>query len=391
MADPSAAFDHQPRTRVVCGAGVVDRVGELAGQLGATRALIVTDPGVSAAGHLDQVRRAIEGAGLTTAVFDQVRENPTTLDVDRCVESARGMEFDLIIGLGGGSSLDTAKGCNFLLTNGGKMTDYRGSGRALKPMLTMIAVPTTAGTGSECQSYALIADEDTHQKMACGDPKAAPAVALLDPRLTLTQPRRVTAVTGIDAISHGIESYVTNVGNAISRMHARESLRLTLPGLPRVLGDEADLDLRADMLLGASLGGLAIENSMLGGAHAAANPLTANYGITHGHAVGIMLPHVIRFNAQHAQTLRAYDQLLADAVGGERRGEDAGEYLASRVEDLLNTAQLAATLSDCGVEKSSLPTLAQQAAEQWTARFNPVPVGIEDFARLYESAFDRGA
>jgi len=248
-------------------------------------------------------------------------------------------------------------------------------------------VPTTAGTGSECQSYALIADEGTHQKMACGDPKVAPAVAVLDPRLTLTQPRRVTAVTGIDAISHGIESYVTTAGNSISRMHARESLRLTLPGLPRVLDDEADLDLRSDMLLGASLAGLAIENSMLGAAHSAANPLTANHGITHGHAVGLMLPHVIRFNAQHAPTLRAYDRLRADVIGGEHGDEDAGDYLAGRVEDLLKTAQLATTLSDCGVERSSLPTLAEQAAGQWTARFNPVRFGTEDFTRLYESAF----
>ena len=197
--------------------------------------LLVTDPGIVDAGHVRA--RPLESSRppeLSVTIFDGVRENPTTRDVDDCVEVARDVRTDLIIGLGGGSSMDTAKGCNFILTNGGRMQDYWGVGKATKPMLPLIAIPTTAGTGSECQSFALIADEETHQKMACGDPKAAPRVAILDPELTVSQPRQVTACTGIDAIAHAVETAVTKKRNALSSMYSREAFRLTAANLERV-------------------------------------------------------------------------------------------------------------------------------------------------------------
>src|SRR5262249_55471334 len=152
------------------------------------RVLLVTDPGLVKAGHARRLQELLERCGLSTILFDQVRENPTTRDVDACLAVARGDDVDLLVALGGGSAMDTAKGCNFLLTNGGQVRDYWGVGKATKPMLPLLAIPTTAGTGSECQSAALIADEQTHQKMACLDPKAAPRIALLDPALTLSQP-----------------------------------------------------------------------------------------------------------------------------------------------------------------------------------------------------------
>ncbi|MGZ8414583.1 MAG: iron-containing alcohol dehydrogenase, partial [Gemmatirosa sp.] len=154
-------------------------MGELARDLGSKQVLLVTDKGIAAAGHPGRAIYFLEAAGLHVSVYDEASENPTTLDVERCVEVARRAEIDLIIGLGGGSSMDTAKGCNFILTNGGRMQDYWGIGKAQKAMLPLIAVPTTAGTGSECQSFALISDEVTHQKMACGDPKAAARIAIL--------------------------------------------------------------------------------------------------------------------------------------------------------------------------------------------------------------------
>jgi hypothetical protein len=169
----STGFDYQPRTRIVFGHDTLEQVGTLARDLGGKQVLLVTDPGIAAAGHPARAVTFLEAAGLHVEIYDQVRENPTTADVDRCVAIARECGADLLIGLGGGSSMDTAKGCNFILTNGGRMHDYWGIGKATKPMLPLIAIPTTAGTGSECQSFALISDEETHQKMACGDPKAA--------------------------------------------------------------------------------------------------------------------------------------------------------------------------------------------------------------------------
>ena len=389
--DVLTAFDHSPRTRIVFGNGSVDGVGEVARGLGGKHALLVTDPGILAAGHAKRVEATLLGAGLKVTLFADVRENPTTECVDRCVEQARAAGIDLIVGLGGGSSMDTAKGCNFILTNGGRMQDYCGIGKATRAMLPLIAIPTTAGTGSECQSYALIADAQTHQKMACGDPKAAARVAILDPSLTLSQPTHVTACTGIDAIAHAVETAVTAKRNALSLMYSHQAFKLCVSGLPRVLSAPDDVVARGCMLLGAALAGTAIENSMLGAVHSAANPLTAHYGIVHGQAVGIMLPHVVRFNAADAEARHAYAELasapeIACVTEGIERAADA---LVARLESLLNLAQMPRSLAECGVDREKIPLLAEEAAAQWTAQFNPRPVSQTDFVALYSAAFER--
>src|SRR5215472_12309794 len=174
------AFDYNPLARVVYGAGSLARLGELARELGGHRVLLVTDPGLWAAGHPQHAFQSLRSAGLETTVFDGVEENPTTRHVQAGLELAKEKQIDLIVAVGGGSSMDCAKGVNFLYTNGGQMSDYRGLNKATKPMLPSIGVPTTAGTGSEAQSFALVADERTHMKMACGDRKAAFRVSILD-------------------------------------------------------------------------------------------------------------------------------------------------------------------------------------------------------------------
>jgi alcohol dehydrogenase len=381
-------FDFRPQTRVVFGLGVIDRLGELVRELGARRVLVVTDPGIAAAGHLEHALWALGGDDLQAVVFDQVRENPTTRDVDACLAAAREAGVDALIGLGGGSSIDTARGCNFLLTNGGRMQDYWGVGKATKPMLPMVAVPTTAGTGSECQSFALIADEVTHQKMACGDPKAAARVALLDPTLTLSQPRGVTACTGVDALAHALETAVTTKRSEISGLYSREAFRLINESLPLVLSQPDDLQARARMQLGAAYAGMAIENSMLGAAHAAANPLTARFGVIHGQAVGLMLPHVIRFNAGEPAVAELYLRLAAEVglVAQDAPVSEAIERLATRVDTLLKAAEIPRTLAERGIGSEAINGLAPEAARQWTARVNPREVGEPEFRALYLSA-----
>ena len=286
--------------------------------------------------------------------------------------------------------MDTAKGCNFILTNGGQMKDYWGVDKATQSMLPFIAIPTTAGTGSEMQCAALIADEVTHQKMACLDPKCAAAIAILDPELTLSQPPRVTACTGIDAIAHAVETAVTTKRNTVSQRLSSEAFKHCITAFPEVMTTPNDLEARTRMQLGAAMAGSAIEHSMLGAAHAAANPLTARFGIAHGHAVGLMLPHVVRFNAENGDTRMIYAQ-LALAGGISTTSEPpaiAVAELAKRLEELPRLAELSKTLSPCGITWDSIPTLAEEAARQWTASFNPRPIAKEDFARLYEAAFD---
>ena len=256
---PPIPFDYQSRTRIVFGIKAVERAGELARETGIKNALVVTDPGIVAAGHLDGLRRALGRAKVKIVLFDKVRENPTTEDVDECLRAARGAKIDGIIGLGGGSSMDTAKGCNFLLTNGGIMRDYWGVGRATRPMLPLIAIPTTAGTGSECQSFALIADVKTRQKMACGDPKAAPRIAILDPLLTLSQPPRVAACSGIAALAHALAQRRSR-RDALGQQHrdprcSRHLGASTRKGLRPEAGVVANAQALLRVFLGVDVGG----------------------------------------------------------------------------------------------------------------------------------------
>ena len=369
-------FDFRPQTHVVFGAGTLERVGELARELGGRRVLIVSDPDIDAVGYPARAAVSLEAAGLTSNVFTAVDQNPTTEHVDACLEFAKENDVDLIVGLGGGSAMDCAKGVNFVFTNGGRMQDYWGIGKAARPMLPLIAIPTTAGTGSEAQSFALIADAETHQKMACGDPKAAPAIAVLDPELTLSQPALVTALTGIDAVSHAIETWVTKKRNPISKLYSREAWRLLSANLPFVLTDPDHLDSRAGMLLGANLAGTAIENSMLGIAHSCANPLTAHFDVIHGAAVGMMLPTVIRFN-----TVEVEDE-YAELISFDGSGR-AGADLAATVESLLDQAGVPRRLAAYGISEKDLPDLAEEAGRQWTAQYNPRPVTAEDLLQVY--------
>jgi alcohol dehydrogenase len=380
-------FDYQPRTRIVFGPGRIESLGALAGELGARRALLVSDPGIVAAGHVERGLDSLRAAGIETHLFDGVHENPTTEHVEAGVAVARRHDPELIIGLGGGSSMDCAKGINFIHTNGGRMHDYWGVGKATREMLPMIAVPTTAGTGSETQSFALISDAKTHVKMACGDKKASFRIALLDPVLTVSQPARVTALTGIDAIAHALETYVTRVRNPASLAFSREAWLLLGENFGRVLADPADLEARSGMQLGACFAGLAIENSMLGATHALANPLTTRYAIVHGQAIGLMLPHVIRFNGQQYGTW--YRDLLEGTSGANGFPDPASgfEGLADFVAGLAHRAGLAGRLSECGVEQAKLPELAAEAAKQWTGSFNPRRVGEAELLELYRAAF----
>jgi alcohol dehydrogenase len=381
------AFDFQLRTRFICGPNKVDLLGALAGELGARRALVVSDPGIVAAGHAARGIEALRNAGIETHLFDGVTENPTTENVEAGLVIARRYQPELLVGLGGGSSLDCAKGINFLYSNGGRMQDYWGVGKATREMLPMIAVPTTSGTGSEAQSFALISDAETHVKMACGDKKAACRIAVLDPTLTTTQPQRVTALTGMDAIAHALETYVTKPRNAMSLLYSREAWRLLESNFARVLDDPFDLEARSGMQLGACLAGLAIEHSMLGATHALANPLTAEYGIVHGQAIGLLLPHVIRFNGRDVGAW--YHELLEYTAGenGAPHPDGGAEALADFVASLRDKAGLPATLSECSVERELLPRLAADAAKQWTGTFNPRSVNEADLLELYEAAF----
>lgn len=369
--------------RIVFGENAITQLGDLCQGLGASRVLLITDPGLIQAGHCEKALQSLAKANITSFLFDQVEENPSTRHVGLGLEFAqKHSPIDCIVALGGGSPMDCAKGINFLLTNGGEMEDYWGIDKASQPMLPSIGIPTTAGTGSESQRFALITQEKDHQKMACGDSKALFRTVILDPILTQTLPQNVTATAGLDAIAHALESYVSTERTQLSQILAREAWRLLNRNFEMVIESPDDLGSRAEMLWGAHFAGAAIENSMLGAAHACANPLTIKFGITHGIAVSLMLPHVIRFNGDKVDKL--YSELLETAGLPH---ETPAEQLSGRVTYLINSAELPTILREYQVEKASLPDLAHLATQQWTGKFNPKSLSEANFLSLYEEAY----
>lgn len=376
MVDP---FVSRPSPKLIFGNGVIKELPNAVRELGVKSVLLVTDAGIVSAGHAQMTRERLETAGIRVHLYEQVHENPTESDVADCCAFARSLDFDGFVALGGGSSIDTAKACNFLITNGGRMSDYHGYGKATRKMLPFIAIPTTAGTGSECQSFALVSRDGSHEKMACGDPKALARVAILDPDISDTQPRPVAVQTGIDALAHALESAVCTQRTELSAMYSEAAFR----HIVRAIDDIVDCTVRGDdrghMLLGAALSGLAIENSMLGAAHASANPLTARHAVIHGRAVAMMLPHVMRFNAAIPDAAAVYERYS----GILRELEVSDKTLIDWVTDLTNRMKNI----EINADEDEVLQLAREAAQQWTGKFNPRPLELSDYVNLYKAAF----
>ncbi|MCU1334425.1 MAG: alcohol dehydrogenase [Bryobacterales bacterium] len=366
------SFDFRPRTRVVFGAGEFARLGEVARELGGTRCLLVADPGIVEAGYAAEAMRSLKARRMTVHGFHEFQANPTSAMAEAGGAFAGQLGIDLIVAVGGGSSLDCAKAINFLLSNGGRMRDYWGYGKAARPMLPMIAVPTTAGTGSEAQSSATLVDSETGARMACGDGKGSFRVAILDPKLTMSQPAKLAAATGYDALSHALETLVTSRQTALSECFSRSAWRLILSGFERMHRNPEDLEARGAMLLGAHFGGLAIENSNLGAAHACAYPLSDHFGLAHGAAVAAVLAQVVDWNS---------------GVAGARYRDLYHGDLPAALRELAEMAGLAANLRDAGIPEEALPRLAEEAATQWTGKFNPRPFSAAAALEIYRAAY----
>jgi alcohol dehydrogenase len=375
-------FDFAHRPRIVFGPGSSARAGELAAAYHAASVLLVSDPGVAAAGHTDTVASVLREHQIRVHVFTDVRENPTVADVSACTAVALRHSPDLIVGLGGGSALDVAKACAMVCAEGLDIARHPGMTISTRPHIPVIAIPTTAGTGSECQPHAVICDDETHTKAAFATSRSLPRVAVLDPALTVTQPRRVTADSGFDAIVHAVEVWVTKPGNPLSSLLAGEAFSLLTANLPTVLTDPDDLDARGCVQLGAAWAGLGIAHSMLGAAHAAGNALTARYPLSHGAAVASMLPSVIRFNSQDDRVRARYAVLAARA--GLPPDVSA---LLERLSSLWSLTGNPAGLSGFGIRAEDIDELAVEAARQHTGSFNPRSVGVSAFKELFTEAY----
>ncbi|MGB0590529.1 MAG: iron-containing alcohol dehydrogenase family protein [Myxococcota bacterium] len=362
-----------PTAQVITRDDALEALVELEHLAGA-RVLLVSDAGLVAAGHVGRAEALLTAHAATVSRHLDVSANPSSDDVDACVSAAEGV--DAIVALGGGSVMDVAKLAALIVDTGDPLSTHVGVHETARRTTRLVLIPTTSGTGSEAQAAAIVSDAQTHKKMACLAPGLSADVVLLDPTLTLSCPRIVTAASGLDVIAHAIEVAVTTRRTAKSDALARGAFRRAQAALPRVLEDPSDLGARGEMQRAAYDAGHAIAHSMLGAAHAAGNALTARFGTPHGFAVGEMLPIVVAYNAQDSEVAERYASVAQTAGLGR-----SVEALLDRLEVLVAQALPSRT----HLAADDLMPLVTDAASQWTGTFNPRPMDEDGFKALFEA------
>jgi alcohol dehydrogenase len=374
--------------KTILGKGALEQVGREAAALGGRRVLLVTDPGVVKAGLLEIPQRSLEGEGLTVEVFDGVEADPPVRVVDACIQRVREKEIDLVVGIGGGSALDVAKGAAALAPNGGKALDYVGLDTVPQRGLAKILIPTTAGTGSEATRVFVMTDEADNTKKVVYSNFLLAEVAILDPLLTLSLPPVVTADTGMDALVHAIEAYVSVNTTPFAEILSLAAIRLIAGYLPKACAKGSQVEARYYMLLAANLAGTAFTSGGLGAVHGLAYVLGTEYHLSHGRSNAVMLPRVMEYNL--SGNFRKYAE-IASAMGEAVTGLSPWEAAAKAVDAvkrLLEIINLPADLSAYGIPKSDLPKLVKGGMKQ--ARLfipNPKDLTEKDVEAIYRDSF----
>ncbi len=381
-------FEFNSVKRIVNAGGSALKLAEQCGALGVSRPLVVTDPGLMAIGLVQPVLAALESAGLTPFVFDEVREDPPEETVLAAARLARERDVDGVLAVGGGSSMDVAKVVAVLHAGEQSLQALYGVGNVQGGRAPLILVPTTAGTGSEVTPVAVITTGAT-TKAGVSSPVLLPDVAVLDPDLTLGLPPAVTAMTGVDAMVHAIEAYTSrHKKNPLSDMLALKALALLATNIRTAVHDGGNREARAAMLLGACLAGQAFANAPVAAVHALAYPLGGHYHIPHGLSNSLVLPSVLEFNASHAAHL--YAELAEVVTGKPESGSDESKTatLVHALRALVNDVALPATLSEAKVKAADLELLATDAMLQERLLVNnPRDVTYEDALGIYRAAF----
>ena len=381
---PPFTFNTAPS--LVFGSGSIARIGEIAARHLGPRIALVTDAGLVRAGLLAKALHALEEAGIAVDVFDGVVADPPESVVLAAVERARVFEARAVIGFGGGSSIDVAKLVALLVASREDLSEIYGVGIAKGPRLPLLAVPTTAGTGSEVTPISIVTT-GAHEKKGVVSPLIIPDIALLDPDLTLNLPPHVTAATGIDAMVHAIEAYtsISANSNPLSKALAKEALHLLGPNIERAVHHGHDGEARAAMLLGSMLAGQAFANSPVAAVHALAYPIGGHFGVPHGLSNALVLPHVLRFNASACE--RAYAELAPHAFPDLTEGAGADAFVEA-LAALCAKVGLRPRLRDVGIPQDALPMLAEDAMKQTRLLVNnPRPVSLDDARAIYEAAW----
>ncbi|MBI3893209.1 MAG: iron-containing alcohol dehydrogenase [Candidatus Wallbacteria bacterium] len=390
MAFPDFFQFHLP-VRIVFGKGLSKDFSAELSSLGVSRAFLVTEKFLHTLKIPDRIRQALESAGVGIAgVFDEVVPNSEVGLCERGAEAARKAGADCIVAIGGGSSIDTAKAINLLLSEGGKLLDYQGAQTLTRPLKPLVAVPTTSGTGSEATMVAVINDPDSQSKISLVDRYLTPALAVLDPELTLTLPRRITAATGMDALTHAVEAYVDIESSPFSDALAAQAMRLVARYLSKAVIDGGDVEVRSALQIASTMAGVAFNHSMVGVIHGMAHALGGMCHVVHGEANAMMLPLGMEYNLEVRE--RKFAE-IARFLGLDIRGKsdrDAGlegiAFVRQLNQELHDLAGLPTRLSDVGVSRDRLPEVAALAMTDGSMFYNPRDVAEEDVLAMLERA-----
>ncbi|RMN92090.1 Iron-containing alcohol dehydrogenase [Pseudomonas cannabina] len=370
----------------IIGTGCIDEAMQAIRKYGFHKALIVTDAGLAKAGVASQVAGLLVEQGIDSVVYDGARPNPTIANVEHGLALLQERQCDFVISLGGGSPHDCAKGIALCASNGGHISDYEGVDRSAKPQLPLIAINTTAGTASEMTRFCIITDEARHVKMAIIDRNVTPLLSVNDPNMMVAMPRSLTAATGMDALTHAIEAYVSTAANPITDACALQAMALIANNLREAVNNGTNITARENMAYAQFLAGMAFNNASLGYVHAMAHQLGGFYDLPHGVCNAVLLPHVQRFNAS-VSAARLTD--VAHAMGANIRGmsPEAGAQAAiDAIRALSADVDIPAGLTALGVREEDFPMLAANALKDACGLTNPRPADLEQIQAIFRQA-----
>jgi alcohol dehydrogenase len=384
-AAPSAIIKfHAPE--IVFGPGSLAEVGFAARRLGAERPFVVTDPGIIEAGWTAALCGYLADVGLRATVWSELTPNPKDHEVTTGYKRYADSGCDVIIGIGGGSVIDAAKGIAILTGNGGEIGDYNGVDRVCQPIPPLLMIPTTAGTGADVSQFCIITDTASAVKMTIMGRALVPDISVTDARLLMTMPEDLAAATGLDALTHGIESFVSLAHNPLADGHALNAVRLVFDHLPRMLDKRSAADCGEHMAQASLEAGMAFTNALLGATHAMSHQVGGLLDLPHGVVNGVLLPHVIRFNAVEVpDRFIPLAQAAGLAVGGAG-GEEAGNMLADKVQAMAAELGVPRGLAQLGVREADIATLARSALADACLATNPRPAAHDDLVALFRAA-----
>ncbi|MGI4945016.1 MAG: iron-containing alcohol dehydrogenase [Janthinobacterium lividum] len=377
-------FSFHIPTAIEFGWGALARLPGIVAGMGGSRVIVVGDPGVAKAGLVDRVVATLTGAGLHATPFTDVQSDPDVRSVERGTLLAKQAECDAVVGIGGGSALDTAKAIGLMMTNPGGIRDYVGIGKVKVPAAPVVAIPTTSGTGSELTIWSVLTDSQNGTKISVGSVLNCPRVGLLDPELTVSLPPFITAQTGMDALTHAVESYVNTASHVLSEAQAEKAIQLIGRSLRQAVAHGHSADARAEMLLASTLAGMAFNATRLGYVHAFALPLGARFKIPHGLVNAIMLPVVMGFNLPgNVPAFARVAALLGENVAGLSEREAASRSVVA-VEQLKADTGITQTLADFGLTEARFDEVIDEALKSGNCIVNPRQATREDLRAMLE-------